>query len=112
MIMWWEPHPWSEPAVPSFVPFVLKVLLKSEAVNVVTWLCTPSSTVAELKRVEGLAQLLEEGRVGRELVRMQVESPEAREEDLAGEPELRGDADHLGDHLQLGADATCSGTPS
>jgi hypothetical protein len=32
-----------------FVPFVLKVLLKSEAVNVVTWFWTPSSTVAELK---------------------------------------------------------------
>ena len=49
MIMWWDPQPWSEPAVPSLVPFVLNVRLKSEAVKVVTWFWTPSSIVAELK---------------------------------------------------------------
>ena len=40
MTTWWLPQPWSEP-----VPLLARVRPKSLAVNVVTLLATPSSTV-------------------------------------------------------------------
>ena len=106
MIRWCDPQPWSDPAVLSLVPFVLKVLLKSEAVKVVTWLGHAELGCRQGEGVQGRAQLREERRVGAQLVGVQVESAEAREEDLPGQPELRGRDDHLGDHLHLAADAS------
>ena len=78
MIQVVEPQPWSEPAVPSFVPFVANVRLEiRRGKRRHLGPARRSSTVAALKALRPWLSCEEKRRMSRQLVGMQVEAPEA-----------------------------------